>query len=273
MKQCMVGLGLRSAHYEFLQDSPKTQIKWFEAVSENYIDTHGRPRAILELVRKNYPVALHGVSLAIASAEGLNEDYLLRLRKLADEIEPFIISDHLCWTGLKDNNIHDLLPFPYNQDSLKIVLDNIDRAQNILGRQLLIENISSYMMFSISDMTEFEFIAEIAQRSGAQVLLDINNIFVSSSNLKLDAKKCLDTIPAHLVGQIHLAGFTDMGEFLFDTHSKPVCSEVWQLFSYFIEKSPNVPFMIEWDDDIPEFFRAQEEALKAKKIWDHHHGT
>lgn len=269
----MIGLGLRSQHYEYLENSPKTQVKWFEALTENYIDTHGRPRAILELVRKDYQIALHGVSLSIASAEGLDENYLLRLRKLADEIEPFIISDHLCWTGLKDSNTHELLPFPYNKESLTVVLNNIDRAQNILGRQLLLENISSYMAFSDSDMTEFEFIAEIAKHSGSQILLDINNIFVSSTNLKLDAKKCLDTIPANLVGQVHLAGFTDAGEFLFDTHSKPVSSDVWQLFSDFIKKSPNVPFMIEWDEDIPEFLRVEEEALKAKTIWDLHHAT
>ncbi len=267
----MLGMGLRSAHYHFLAQKPKTKINWFEAISENYIDTHGRPRKILEMIRKNYQVALHGVSMSIASASGLDEDYLKRLRILVDEIEPFIVSDHLCWTGLKDHNIHDLLPFPYNQESLKIVLNNIDKAQNYLGRNILLENISSYMMFLSSEMSEYEFMSEIAKKSGAKILLDINNVFVSATNLKLDPKKCLQQIHPDLVGQIHLAGFTDKGDYLFDTHSKPVFPEVWQLFSDYIKSAPNIPFMIEWDDDIPEFSRLEEEALKAKKIWDLHH--
>jgi uncharacterized protein (UPF0276 family) len=272
MTECMVGLGLRSVHYPYLRGSPKTKMKWFEAISENYMDTHGKPRAMLDLIRSNYHVALHGVSLSIASAEGLNERYLGRLRQLVDEIQPFIVSDHLCWTGTTNENTHDLLPFPYHQDSLNIVLDNVDLAQNRLGRTILLENISSYMRFLSSEMTEFEFITHIAQKSGAKILLDINNVFVTAKNLNLDAKKCLDSINPDLVGQIHLAGFSDTGEFLFDTHSKPVYPDVWDLFSYFIKKCPNVPFMIEWDDDIPDFLIVEEEALKAKNIWDLHHG-
>lgn len=271
MKKCMVGVGLRSTHYGYLETSPRTKIDWFEALTENYLDTGGRPRDILKLVRSNYPVALHGVSMSIASAEGLDVRYLERLRKLIEEIEPFLVSDHLCWTGTKGHNLHDLLPFPYNAESLKVVLDNVDLAQNKLGRAMLLENVSSYMKFLESDRTEFDFITEVAKRSGAKILLDINNVYVSAINLGLDPKKCLDIVAPDLVGQIHLAGFTDMGEFLFDTHSRPVYEEVWQLFSHFISLAPNVPFMIEWDADVPDFLRLEEEALKAKQIWDSHH--
>lgn len=270
-KSAMVGVGLRSAHYQFLEQARSSHINWFEALTENYLDTHGRPRQILETIRSNYPVALHGVSMSLASANGLDERYLKRLRAFIQEIEPFLISDHLCWTGTQDNNLHDLLPFPYNDDSKQVVLANIDFAQNMLGRNLLLENVSSYMKFSDSDRTEFEFISEIAKVSGAKILLDINNVYVSAKNLNLDPKQCIDAIPPELVGQIHLAGFTDAGDFLFDTHSTPVCPEVWELFSYFIQRAPNTPFMIEWDGDVPEFSRLEQEALKAKEIWNHHH--
>jgi uncharacterized protein len=271
IKQSQIGVGLRSAHYPYLENSPQTKIDWFEALTENYLDTHGRPRKILEMVRSKYPVALHGVSMSLASAEGLDLIYLDRLRQLTDAIEPFLVSDHLCWTGLKGHNVHDLLPFPYNEDSLQVVLTNVDVAQNKLGRSMLLENVSSYMKFDTSDMTEFEFIAEVVKRSGAKILLDINNVYVSAKNLNLDAKACIDAIPKELVGQIHLAGYTDTGEFLFDTHSHPVYPEVWDLFSYFIAQAPNVPFMIEWDENVPEFDRLEEEILKAKQIWDRHH--
>jgi uncharacterized protein len=164
------------------------------------------------------------------------------------------------------------LPFPYTKENLQIVLDNVDFAQNRLGRQILLENISGYMKFVDSEMTEFDFINMLAQKSGAKILLDINNIFVTATNLGLDPKTCLDKINHNLVGQIHLAGFTDTGEFLFDTHSKPVYKEVWELFSYFIKNAPDVPFMIEWDENIPDFERVETEALKGKKIWDTYHG-
>lgn len=267
----MVGVGLRSAHYPHLEASKRTQINWFEAVSENYMDTHGHPRKMLEMVRSKYPVALHGVSMSLASADGLDQNYLERLRNLITEIEPFIVSDHLCWTGTRDNNLHDLLPFPYNSESKQTVLANIDAAQNTLKRNILIENVSSYMKFHESDRTEYEFIAEIARVSGAKILLDINNVYVSATNLNLDPIQCIDAIAPDLVGQIHLAGFTDTGSFFFDTHSKPVYPEVWELFSYFIQKAPTVPFMIEWDGDVPEFARLEQEALTAKAIWDQHH--
>lgn len=266
-----VGVGLRSAHYSFLEESPRVKIEWFEALTENYLDTSGRPRKILEMVRRDYPIALHGVSMSLASADGVNLSYIDRLHALIKEIDPFLVSDHLCWTGLSSHNIHDLLPFPYNADSLSVVLANVDKAQTRLKRQLLLENVSSYMKFKQSDMTEFEFIAELAKRSGSKILLDINNVYVSAKNLGLDEKTCIDAIPKELVGQIHLAGFSDLGDFLFDTHSKPVYPEVWHLFAYFIEKAPDVPFMIEWDGDVPDFSRLEEEAITAKSIWDNFH--
>ena len=270
-KQCNPGVGLRSTHFPFLDTNPKTCIKWFEAVSENYMDSFGRPRLILNKIREQYPVALHGVSMNLLSTHGLNEAYLQSLKSLIDEIEPFIVSDHLCWTGTKPSNIHDLLPFPYTEESLKVVCQNIDHAQNKLGRNLVIENVSTYMTFKQSEFTEWDFLLEVTKRTDAKLLLDINNIYVSSYNHGFDPEKYINAIPTEIVSQVHFAGYTDIGDFLFDTHSKPVYPKVWELFKLFIERAPNVPFMMEWDEDIPEFPIVENEVKKAIAIWDSLH--
>lgn len=269
---CKLGLGLRAPHYTFLESYISKDIKWLEALTENYLDSFGRPRLVLHKLRENYDIALHGVSLNIASAEGLDLDYLKKLKMLINEIEPFLVSDHLCWTGLKNHKIHDLLPFCYNNASLKVVIENIDLAQSILQRPLILENVSSYMSFKQSDRSEYQFLAEAAKSTGAKILLDINNVYVSAKNLDMNPYKCIDQIPAHLVAQVHLAGFSDMKDYLFDTHSQPVCPEVWHLFSYFIKNNPHTPFMIERDENIPSFLELEKEALMAKKIWEQHHG-
>ena len=270
-KQCNPGVGLRSTHFPYLERSPDTCIKWFEAVSENYMDSFGRPRLILNKIRERYPIALHGVSMNLLSTHGLNDLYLQNLKALIDDIEPFIVSDHLCWTGTKPSNIHDLLPFPYTEESLKIVCQNIDQAQSKLGRNLVIENVSTYMTFKQSEYTEWDFLIEVSKRTDAKLLLDINNIYVSSANPSFDPINYINAIPAEIVSQVHLAGYTDMGDFLFDTHSKPVYPKVWELFKLFIKKAPNVPFMMEWDEDIPEFPILENEVKKAIEIWKNLH--
>jgi len=280
-KKCNPGVGLRSTHFPHLEeilDQPssdkksKIKINWFEALSENYMQSDGRPRLILEKIRRDYPVALHGVSMNLLSTEGLNNNYLKTLKKLIDEIDPFMVSDHLCWTGSAPSNIHDLLPFPFTKDALSTVVDNINYAQDFLQRSLLIENVSTYMTFKNSEVAEWDFLLDVVSKTDSKLLLDINNIYVSAKNHHYDPNLFIDAIPAEFVGQIHLAGYTDMGDFLFDTHSKPVYPEVWKLFERFIKKAPNVPFMMEWDEDIPSFDEVQGEVLKGVELWHSIHG-
>jgi uncharacterized protein len=268
---CNAGVGLRSVHYPHLEKEPPKSARWFEAVSENYMDSWGRPREFLHSLRKDFPVALHGVGMSLASSSGLDRSYLGVLADLANEIEPFIVSDHLCWTGNEQRNLHDLLPFPHTEESIDIVVNNLDQAQNVLGRPIFVENVSTYMTFASNEMMESEFITEVAKRAGTKLLLDINNIYVNATNHGFEASTFLKNIPVDLVGQIHLAGYSDMGDHLFDTHSKPVWPPVWKLFSEFIKRAPNIPFMIEWDEDIPSFPGLEAELAKAKNIWREHH--
>ena len=267
-----IGVGLRPTHYPYLEPRPQTNVTWFEAVSENYMDTKGRPLDMLELIRKDYPVALHGVSLSIASTEGLRKNYLHNLRNLVERIHPFIVSDHLCWTGLQEQNLHDLLPIPFTDEALNLIVNHVDQVQTCLSRQILLENVSTYLLVPEADWAEWDFLNEVANRSGCGILLDINNLYVNAKNHQFDPYIFLEAIPTHLIGQIHLAGYTDMGTHLFDTHSKPVYPEVWDLFSSLIARAPKVPVLIEWDEDIPEFPQLEEEARKAAHIWTYHHG-
>ncbi len=270
--QSNIGVGLRPTHYPFLEPRPQTKVTWFEAISENYMDTKGRPLDMLELIREDYPVALHGVSLSIASAEGLRPTYLQNLRNLIKRIDPFIVSDHLCWTGLNQQNLHDLLPFPFTNEALTLIVEHVDQVQTYLQRPILLENVSTYLQIPESEYTEWDFLRAVADRSGCQILLDLNNLYVNASNHHFDPYVFLERIPTHIIGQVHLAGYTDMGTHLFDTHSKPVYPAVWDLFSTLIARAPDLPVLIEWDDDIPEFPQLEEEALKAAHIWTYHHG-
>ncbi|NKB82044.1 MAG: DUF692 family protein [Nitrospirales bacterium] len=267
-----IGVGLRPTHYPYLETRPPTRVRWFEAISENYMDSEGRPLAMLELIRSDYPVALHGVSLSIASAEGLRPHYLAQLKKLTDRIEPFLVSDHLCWTGLNPSNLHDLLPIPFSEEALQLILKHVDQVQTTLGRQILLENVSTYIQPRGSVYTEWEFLTAVATQSGCRLLLDVNNLYVNARNHHFDPMIFLDAIPAHLIGQVHLAGYTDMGTYLFDTHSRPVYPPVWELFEHLIGRIPNVPILIEWDEDIPDFPILEQEALKAAQIWETHYG-
>lgn len=244
------GLGLRREHYrDFLEtDVP---VDFVEVISENVMVDGGQPLDILRRVRARYPVALHGVSMSIGSADGLNRDYLRRLRSLVDAIDPLFVSDHLSWSRFEQFNSHDLLPLPYTEETLAIVCRNIQMAQEAVGRPMLFENPSSYVHFASSSMTEWEFLAEMTRRTGCGLLLDINNVFVSSQNHAWNVDAYLDGIPMDRVRQIHLAGHTQGEELLIDTHDQPVCPDVWTLYAKAMRKLGPVATMIERDDAIP----------------------
>ncbi len=260
------GLGLRSQHYPVITETwPK--VDWFEAISENYMDTGGRPLQILEQVRHHYPIALHGTALSVGSIDLLNQNYLKRLRKLVDRIDPFIVSDHLCWSGVDGEVLHDLLPLPFTEEALQHVVGRVNQVQEFLGRRILLENVSTYVTYKHSMMPEWEFLTKIARRSGCGILLDVNNIYVNAVNHKFDPREYLKNIPAKFVGQIHLAGHTDMGSFLFDTHSAPIIDSVWELYREALSLLGPVSTLIEWDENIPQFEHLLEEAEKAKSIY------
>ena len=259
------GVGLRTEHYDDItRDWPA--MDWFEAISENFMDSGGRPLQVLEAIRRRYPVALHGVSLSIGSADPLNRDYVARLKALADRIEPAIVSDHLCWTGVDGENLHDLLPLPFTDEAIRHIVERVTQVQDLLGRRLLLENVSTYVTYRHSTMPEWEFLVAIARRSGCGILLDLNNLYVNAFNHQFDPSAYLAHIPGELVGQFHLAGHTDRGGFLFDTHSRPVIDEVWDLYRQALRRWGPVTTLIEWDEDIPAFPRLAEEAATARAI-------
>ncbi len=261
------GAGLRSLHYPVItQEWPR--ISWFEAISENYMDTGGRPLAILEKVREHYPLALHGTALSIGSIDAVNIPYLTRLKSLIERIDPFIVSDHLCGSGVGGNVLHDLLPLPFTGEAIRHTAEHLRQVQEFLGRQILIENVSTYVTYRHSVMPEWEFLAEVAKRSGCGILLDLNNIYVNSVNHGFDPYDYVRRIPRELVGQFHLGGHTDMGTFLFDTHSKAVIDPVWDLYREALKVMGPVSTLIEWDADIPPFEVLSAEVKKAQAIYD-----
>lgn len=260
------GVGLRAEHYQTVLGE-RPNIDWFEALTENYMDTRGRPLSVLEAVRRDYPVALHGVALSIGSTDPLDARYLRGLKELADRIEPVLITDHLCWTGVAGRSFFDLLPLPYNEETLEHVTGRIRQVQDFLGRRILLENASAYLAYRISTIPEWEFISEVAARADCGILLDVNNVYVSAQNLGFDPIEYLNGIAPDRVGQFHLAGYTDMGSYLFDTHSRPVYEAVWDLYQHAVRRfGPEVPTLIEWDADIPPFERLAAEAQKAKAV-------
>ena len=244
------GLGLRAQHLgEILQHPPA--VDWFEIISENFMVAGGKPRRNLEFVRERYPVVMHGVSLSIGGTDPLDPAYLRRLKQLALEIEPAWVSDHLCWTGTDGVNSHDLLPLPYSEAAIKHVVARVNQVQEFLGREILLENLSSYVEFSCSTMPEWQFVSEIAQRSGCRLLLDVNNIQVSAHNHGFDAHEYLVGIPIERVWQIHLAGHSAHGDYVVDTHDHAVPNSVWTLYASAIRRFGAVSTMIERDDHIP----------------------
>lgn len=259
------GLGLRKPHYEsFLSGS--VDVDFVEVVSENFMVEGGRPRHVLKTVRNHYPVILHGVSMSLGSADGLDLDYLRRLRALADEIEPLFVSDHLSWSRVRGLNTHDLLPLPYTEEALGVVQDNLLMAQDVIGRPMLIENPSSYFAFSSSTMSEWEFLGELCARTGCGLLLDVNNVFVTCMNHGLDPIAYLDGLPLASVRQIHLAGHSQGLELLIDTHDHAVCDDVWSLYAHVTAKLGPVATMIERDDSIPPLEELLDELAIARSI-------
>lgn len=262
-----LGLGLRSVHFDTVL-AQRPPVDWFEAISENFMDSGGRPRAILREVAEHYPVALHGVSLSIGSCDPLDLDYLDRLKRLADEIEPAWISDHLCWTGVMGLNSHDLLPMPLTEESLAHVAARVRQVQDFLDRPLILENPSSYVRFADSTMEEPEFLSRLAGETGCGLLLDVNNVFVSCFNAGTDPLAYLQAFPCESVVQMHLAGHQHHGTHVIDTHDRPVRPEVWTLFGLAWALTGGASTLLEWDGDIPAFADCHAELLKAKDHMD-----
>lgn len=259
------GLGLRTEHYQEILDC-RPNVDWFEIISENYMIPGGKPFYYLDKVRVDYPMVMHGVSLSIGSVSPLDKDYLIALKQLSERIEPAWISDHLCWTGVHGINLHDLLPLSYTIETIQHVVDRITQVQDFLGRPILIENVSSYVSFKSSEMTEWEFINQIAKRSGCLLLLDVNNIYVSSINHSFDAFEFINAIDASRVQQIHLAGHEDHGDYIIDTHDAPIVNSVWDLYFHAIRRFGPVSTMIERDDHIPPIAELIAELDHARKL-------
>lgn len=259
------GLGLRAQHYdEILEGQPP--IDWFEVISENYMLPGGQPLRMLDKVRARYPVVMHGVSLSIASTAPPDFDYLQGLRDLARRVEPKWISDHLCWTGVHGKNLHDLMPFPYTREGLDHVVSRVQLVQDFLGRPLTLENVSTYVRFNESEMTEWEFISELTRRTGCWLLFDVNNVYVSAYNHGYDPRTFLEGIPADRVVQFHMAGHSHMGTHIVDTHDAPVCDEVWELYAAAVKRFGRVSTMIERDDNIPPLAELVEEVEQSRRI-------
>lgn len=264
-----VGVGLRSSHYDHILRS-RPPVPWFEAVSENYMGirggTGGRPLEMLDRVRADYPVMLHGVSLNIGSTDPLRMDYLKELKALAQRVQPTFVSDHLCWTGVEGENLHDLLPLPFNEETLRHVVSRVRQVQDVLGRRILLENVSSYLTFNNSDMTEWDFLNEVAARSDCGILLDVNNVYVSARNHRFNPLEYIHQVTAGRVGYMHVAGYSEAEDVLIDTHDKPVTEPVWDLYAAAVRRLGDIPSLIEWDENIPPFETLMDEARKAEMI-------
>ena len=259
------GLGLRLPHYrDVVEGDPR--VDWWEVISENFLVAGGNPRRVLRMVGERWPVVLHGVSLSIGSVDPVDADYLARLAALADEVDPPYVSDHLCWSSLGGHSAHDLWPMPYTEEALDLVVDKVGRVQDRLRRRILLENPSSYVTFAASSLGEAEFLAEVARRADCGILLDVNNVYVSSTNHGWDARAYLAAIPPERVAQIHLAGHSDHGSHLLDTHDHPVCEAVWQLYGEAVARFGAVSTMIERDDDIPSLAELVDELDRARRI-------
>ena len=259
------GLGLRVEHYDAILSGCEG-IDWLEALTENYLVPGGKPLHYLMRMRERYPLVMHGVSLSIGSTAPLDREYLRQVKALAARVQPQWISDHLCWTGVAGRNTHDLLPLPYTEEALTHVAERVRIVQDILGRRILLENVSSYVQFRDSLLTEWQFLTEIATRADCLILLDVNNIYVSAVNHEFDALEYLDAIPAERVQQIHLAGHEDHGDYLVDTHDHPVPDPVWELYAHAVRRFGAVSTMIERDDHIPPLAELCAELAQARSL-------
>ncbi len=259
------GIGLRTRHFPEVM-AGTARVDWFEVISENFMIAGGRPLRVLERARSLAPVVLHGVSLSLGSTDPLNDAYLAELATLAARIEPAWISDHLCWGSVGGHYAHDLLPLPYTEEALTHVVDRVGRVQDRLGRQVLVENVSSYLCYAQSAMPEWEFLSEVARRADCGLLLDVNNVYISASNHGFDPYEYVAQIPADRVAQIHLAGHSDHGTHLLDTHDAPVCAEVWDLYRAAVARLGRTSTLVEWDEHLPELAELLAEAERARAI-------
>ena len=258
------GLGLRIPHYAHILET-KPAVDWFEIISENFMDTDGRPKRKLVEFREHYPIVMHGVAMSIGTADTLNSEYMRKLKTLKNWLKPAWISDHLCWTGIAHKNSHDLLPVPYTEEALKHITQRIKEVQDFLECPIALENPSTYLEFKASEISEAEFTARMAKDSGCNLLLDVNNVYVTCFNHRVDAKAYIDALPLNQVIQIHLSGHSNMGTHIIDTHDNHVVDGVWQLYKYVTHRAGRTfNTMIEWDDRIPEFPVLYGELEKAK---------
>jgi uncharacterized protein (UPF0276 family) len=264
------GIGLRAAHYRDLLES-RPAVGWLEVHSENYFGEGGAPLHYLELARAHYPLSLHGVGMSLGSIDPLDYRHLAKLKALIERFEPGLVSDHLSWSSVSSRHFNDLLPLPYTEEALAHVSRRVLQVQEYLGRRLLVENPSTYLQHAESCIPEGEFIAELARRTGCGILLDVNNVYVSARNHRLDARRFIESIPGRHVAEIHLAGFTSTDEVLIDTHSRPVAAEVWALFARAIERFGPRPALIEWDADLPPLALLVAEAGHAQALLEHGH--
>lgn len=259
------GLGLRSKHYDAVL-TQRPDVDWFEIISENYMVAGGKPRYYLEKIRNHYPIVMHGVSMSIGSVDPVNQEYLKQLKLLSEQIQPEWMSDHLCFGTVNGINSHDLLPMPYTQESLDHLTQRIHQVQDYLQREMIFENVSSYLTYRQDEMQEWEFLAQLAKQSGCKFLLDINNIYVSARNHQFDPLEYLKHIDPATVQQIHLAGHSDFGTHIIDTHDHPVPDPVWQLYQQYVSISGPKSTMIERDDNIPELDELLLELAQARTI-------
>jgi uncharacterized protein (UPF0276 family) len=259
-----LGLGLRSRHFNYILEH-KPEVDWFEVISENFMDSGGRPRHVLRKVAEMYPVVMHGVSLSIGSTDPLNREYLTKLKNLAEEVRPLWVSDHLCWTGVNGLNTHDLLPVVLNEESLKHICSRISEVQDFMGRPMVFENPSTYLTFRQSVIPEWDFLRYMAEETGCGLLLDVNNVYVSAFNNDFDPVHYIQQLPHARIVQMHIAGHRHCGDYIIDTHDSKVVHGVWELFNLAWRLTGGVATLLEWDNHIPEFEDYHAELLKARK--------
>lgn len=260
-----LGVGLRTVHFQHILEH-RPEVDWFEVISENFMDSGGRPRYVLGKIAEHYPIVMHGVSLSIGSTDPLNFDYLGRLKRLAEEVDARWISDHLCWTGVAGRNTHDLMPIPLNEETLRHVTERIRTVQDFLERPLVLENPSTYVTFTDSTISEWEFLTRMAEEADCGLLLDVNNVYVSCFNHDCDPVEYIESIPHERVVQMHLAGHTNCGTHLIDTHDGRVINPVWELFRLAHQRTGGVSTLLEWDAEIPPFEELHAEVLKARQF-------
>ena len=259
------GLGLRKDHYETVLNE-RPAVDWFEILSENYIVDGGKPLHYLSRIREHYPMVMHGVSMSIGSSEPLDRAYLARLKQLIDRVQPEWFSDHLCWTGVDGLNLHDLMPMPYTEEAIQHVADRVSQVQDFIGRRMLLENVSSYVSYNASQLSEWEFLREVCERADCLVLLDINNIYVSAFNHKFNPHTYLEAIPQERVWQFHLAGHTHLDDVIIDTHDHPISDPVFELYADAVQRFGRVSTMIERDDNIPPLSDLLAELQQVRRI-------